>query len=256
LFANAWWVAPSAYLIGIAAVVVSGIMLKKTKPFAGEPAPFVMELPLYHLPTAKNLFNAVWERGWSFIKRAGTIILLSSIVIWAGSCFGVIDGRFTFSTEMGELGKSVMDYIGGAISWLFAPLGFNNATAAVATVMGLVAKEEIAAVLGVLDFAGMGALAGYSFMVFNLLCAPCFAAMGAIKREMNSGKWTAFAIGYQCVLAYAASLMVYNFGCLFTGNVQGALGVISLVAAFLVLAVLVYMLVRPTWKPKKEELKA
>ncbi len=250
LFSNAWWVAPSAYFIGIAAVVVSGIILKKTKPFAGEPAPFVMELPLYHMPTAKNLFHAVWERGWSFIKRAGTIILLSSIVIWMGSCFGVIDGRFTFSTEMGELGKSVMDYIGGAISWIFAPLGFHNATAAVATVMGLVAKEEIAAVLGVLDFAGMGALAGYSFMVFNLLCAPCFAAMGAIKREMNSGKWTAFAIGYQCTLAYAVSLMVYNFGCLFSGSVQGALGVASLVAAFLVLAALVYLLVRPAYKPQ------
>ncbi len=252
LFGGEWWVAPSAYFIGIAAVVVSGIMLKKTKPFAGDPAPFVMELPLYHLPTARNLFRAVWDRGWSFVKRAGTIILLSSIVIWLGSCFGVIGGRFTFSTEMGELGKSVMDYIGGAISWLFAPLGFNNATAAVATVMGLVAKEEIVAVLGVLDFAGMGALAGYSFMVFNLLCAPCFAAMGAIKREMNSGKWTAFAIGYQCVLAYAVSLMVYNFGCLFTGNVQGVLGVVSLIFAFLVLAVLCFMLVRPVWEPKKE----
>ena len=251
LFNNAWWVAPSAYFIGIAAVVVSGVMLKKTKLFAGDPAPFVMELPLYHLPTARNLFRSVWERGWSFIKRAGTIILLSSILIWAGSCFGVIDGRFTFSTEMGELGKSVLDYIGGAISWIFAPLGFGNATTALATVMGLVAKEEIAAVLGVLDFADMGALAGYSFMIFNLLCAPCFAAMGAIKREMNSGKWTAFAIGYQCVLAYAVSLMVYNFGCLFTGSVQGALGVISLVLAFLALGALVFMLVRPAWKPKK-----
>ncbi len=251
LFGGAWWVAPSAYFIGIAAVVVSGIILKKTKPFVGEPAPFVMELPLYHLPTAKNLFRAVWERGWSFIKRAGSIILLSSVVIWAGSCFGVIDGRFTFSTEMGALGKSVLDYIGGAIAWLFAPLGFGNATAAVATVMGLVAKEEIVAVLGVLDFAGMGALAGYSFMVFNLLCAPCFAAMGAIKREMNSGKWTAFAIGYQCVLAYAVSLMVYNFGCLFTGGVQGALGVASLALAFLVLGALGYLLVRPVWKPQK-----
>ncbi|MBE6630480.1 MAG: ferrous iron transporter B [Ruminococcaceae bacterium] len=245
LFDNAWWVAPSAYFVGIAAVVVSGIMLKKTKPFAGEPAPFVMELPLYHMPTAKNLFHAVWERGWSFIKRAGTVILLSSIVIWAGSCFGVIDGSFTFSTEMGELGKSVMDYIGGAISWIFAPLGFNDATAAVATVMGLVAKEEIAAVLGVLEFAGMGALAGYSFMIFNLLCAPCFAAMGAIKREMNSAKWTAFAIGYQCGFAYVISLIVYNLGCLFTGNVNGALGVVSLIFAFLALGGLGYMLFRP-----------
>ena len=251
LFQNAWWVAPSAYFIGIAAVVISGIILKKTKAFAGDPAPFVMELPLYHLPTAKNLFRAVWDRGWSFVKRAGSIILLSSIAIWAGSCFGVIDGSFTFSVEMGELGKSVLDYIGGAIAWIFAPLGFGNATAAVATVMGLLAKEEIAAVLGVLEFAGMGALAGYSFMVFNLLCAPCFAAMGAIKREMNSGKWTAFAIGYQCVLAFCVSLMVYNFGCLFTGGVQGALGVVSLVLAFLVLGALVYLLVRPARKAKK-----
>ncbi|MBO7341530.1 MAG: ferrous iron transporter B [Clostridia bacterium] len=251
LFGGAWWVAPSAYFIGIAAVVISGIILKKTKAFAGEPAPFVMELPLYHLPTVRNLFRAVWERGWSFVKRAGSIILLSSIVIWAGSCFGVIDGSFAFSIDMAQEGKSVLDYIGGAIAWLFAPVGFGNATAAVATVMGLVAKEEIVAVLGVLDFAGMGALAGYSFMVFNLLCAPCFAAMGAIKREMNSGKWTAFAIGYQCVLAYAVSLMVYNFGCLFTGGVQGALGVTSLVFAFLVLGALGYLLVRPAQRVKK-----
>ena len=251
LFNNAWWVAPSAYFIGIAAVVVSGIMLKKTKAFAGDPAPFVMELPLYHLPTARNLFRAVWDRGWSFVKRAGTIILLSSIVIWAGSCFGVIDGCFAFSTEMGELGKSLLDYIGGAIAWIFAPLGFHDATAAVATVMGLVAKEEIAAVLGVREFGDMGALAGYSFMIFNLLCAPCFAAMGAIKREMNSGKWTAFAIGYQCVLAYAVSLMVYNFGCLFAGNVQGTLGVVSLVGAFLVLGAMIYLLVRPACKAKR-----
>ena len=251
LFGGAWWVAPSAYFIGIAAVIVSGIMLKKTRPFAGDPAPFVMELPLYHLPTARNLFRAVWDRGWSFVKRAGTIILLSSIVIWMTSCFGVIDGRFTFSVEMGELGKSVLDYIGGAIAWIFAPLGFYDATAAVATVMGLVAKEEIVAVLGVRDFAGMGALAGYSFMVFNLLCAPCFAAMGAIKREMNSGKWTAFAIGYQCTLAYAVSLMVYNFGCLFTGNVQGALGVCSVVAAFLVLFAVICLLLRPGSRAKK-----
>ena len=149
---------------------------------------------------------------------------------------------------MGELGKSVLDYIGGAIAWIFAPLGFYDATAAVATVMGLVAKEEIAAVLGVREFGNMGALAGYSFMVFNLLCAPCFAAMGAIKIEMNSGKWTAFAIGYQCVLAYAVSLMVYNFGCLFTGKVQGVLGVASLVCAFLVLAAMIYLLVRPVRK--------
>ena len=237
LFGGAWWVAPSAYFIGIAAIIISGIMLKKTKMFAGDPAPFVMELPAYHWPTVGNVLRSMWERAWSFIKKAGTVILLSSIIIWAGSCFGMMDGSFTFSTEM-ELEDSVLGMIGNALCWIFAPLGFGNIKATVATVMGLVAKEEVVGVFGVLDFEGMTRLAAYSFLVFNLLCAPCFAAIGAIKREMNSAKWTWFAIGYQCVFAYAISLMIYQFGCIFTGN----LNVIGLIAAIAVLAVMVYML--------------
>lgn len=237
LFGGAWWVAPSAYFIGIAAIIVSGIMLKKTKMFAGDPAPFVMELPAYHWPTVGNVLRSMWERAWSFIKKAGTIILLSSIIIWAGSCFGMMDGSFTFSTEM-ELEDSVLGMIGNALCWIFAPLGFGNIKATVATIMGLVAKEEVVGVFGVLDFEGMTRLAAYSFLVFNLLCAPCFAAIGAIKREMNSAKWTWFAIGYQCVFAYAISLTIYQFGCVFTGG----LNVIGLIAAIAVLAVMVYML--------------
>ncbi len=237
LFGGAWWVAPSAYFIGIAAIVISGIMLKKTKMFAGDPAPFVMELPAYHWPTVGNVLRSMWERAWSFIKKAGTIILLSSIVIWAGSCFGVAEGSFTFSTEM-ELENSLLGIIGKALCWIFTPLGFGNIKATVATIMGLVAKEEVVGVFGVLDFEGMTRLAAYSFLVFNLLCAPCFAAIGAIKREMNSAKWTWFAIGYQCVFAYAISLMIYQFGSVFTGS----LNVIGLIAAVVVLAVMVYML--------------
>ena len=241
LFGNAWWVAPSAYFIGVAAIIVSGIMLKKTKMFAGDPAPFVMELPAYHLPTVGNILRSMWERGWSFIKKAGTIILLSSVIIWAGSVFGNLpDGGFGFSTEL-ELGDSILGIIGGAICWIFAPLGFGEPTAAIATIMGLVAKEEVVGVFGVLDFMGMSALAGYSFLVFNLLCAPCFAAIGAIRREMNNAKWTAFAIGYQCLFAYAVSLMIYQFGLLFTG----AVNVVGLIFAVLVLAFMVFMLVRP-----------
>jgi ferrous iron transport protein B len=255
LFGGAWWVAPAAYFIGIAAVIISGVMLKKTKPFAGDPSPFVMELPAYHMPTVKNIAHSVWERGWSFIKRAGTVILLSSILIWFFSSIGTNEaGKLVFCSD--ELAKSLLDYIGGAISWIFAPLGFNNSTAAVATVMGLLAKEEIAAVLGVLDFAGMTQLSAFSFLIFNLLCAPCFAAMGAIKREMNSGKWTAFAIGYQCVFAYVISLIVYNLGSLFSGNVQGALGVIGVILAFAALAALGYMIFRPNKWAKKEKLEA
>ena len=237
LYGGAWWVAPSAYFIGIAAIVISGIMLKKTKMFAGDPAPFVMELPAYHWPTVGNVLRSMWERAWSFIKKAGTIILLSSIVIWAGSCFGVVEGSFTFSTEM-ELENSLLGIIGNALCWIFTPLGFGNIKATVATIMGLVAKEEVVGVFGVLDFEGMTRLAAYSFLVFNLLCAPCFAAIGAIKREMNSAKWTWFAIGYQCVFAYAISLMIYQFGSVFTGS----LNVIGLIAAAVVLAVMVYML--------------
>ena len=241
LFGNAWWVAPSAYFIGVAAIILSGIMLKKTKMFAGDPAPFVMELPAYHLPTVGNILRSMWERGWSFIKKAGTIILLSSVIIWAGSVFGNLpDGGFGFSTEI-ELNDSVLGIIGNAICWIFAPLGFGEPTAAIATIMGLVAKEEVVGVFGVLDFMGMTALAGYSFLVFNLLCAPCFAAIGAIRREMNNAKWTAFAIGYQCLFAYAVALMIYQFGLLFTG----AVNVVGLIFAVLVLAFMIFMLVRP-----------
>lgn len=251
LFHGAWWVAPSAYFLGMAAIIISGIMLKKTKMFAGEPAPFVMELPAYHWPTVGNVLRSMWERGWSFIKKAGTIILLSSIVIWAGSVFGWTDGTFGFNADM-ELADSILGHIGDAIKWIFAPLGFADSTATVATVMGLVAKEEVVGVFGVLDFQGLGsALAGYSFLAFNLLCAPCFAAIGAIRREMNSAKWTLFAVGYQCVFAYAVALMIYNFGCLFTGRISGALGIISLIAAVAVLGFICFML----FKPYKESTK-
>ena len=246
LFGGAWWVAPSAYFVGIAAIIISGIMLKKTKPFAGDPAPFVMELPAYHWPTVGNVLRSMWERAWSFIKKAGTIILLSSIVIWAGSCFGMMDGSFTFSTEM-ELDNSVLGMIGSALCWIFAPLGFGNIKATVATIMGLVAKEEVVGVFGVLDFEGMTKLAAYSFLVFNLLCAPCFAAIGAIKREMNSAKWTWFAIGYQCAFAYAVSLMIYQIGSAFTGN----LNIIGLIFAIAVLVFMLYMI----FKPYKESTK-
>lgn len=240
LFGNAVWVAPSAYFVGIAAIVISGIILKKTKMFAGDPAPFVMELPAYHWPTVENVLRSMWERGWSFIKKAGTIILVASIVIWLGSSFGTIDGSLGFSTEM-ELENSLLGVIGNAVKWIFAPLGFGSIKAAIATVMGLLAKEEVVGVFGVLDFENMSQIAGYSFLIFNLLCAPCFAAMGAIRREMNSPKWTMFAIGYQCLFAYAVSLIVYQLGMLFMG--QG--NVIGAIAAVIVLAVLIFLLVRP-----------
>ena len=240
LFGGTWWVAPSAYFLGIAAIIISGIMLKKTKMFSGDPAPFVMELPAYHLPTVGSVLRSMWERGWSFIKRAGTIILLATIVIWAGSTFGYVDGAFTFSTEM-ELENSVLGIIGGAICWIFSPLGFGEIKATVATIMGLVAKEEVVGVFGVLDFEGLTPLAGYAFLAFNLLCAPCFAAIGAIRREMNSAKWTWFAIGYQCGFAYVVSLIIYQVGSLFTGNVN----VIGLIFAILFIALLIFQLVRP-----------
>ncbi len=240
LFGGAWWVAPSAYFIGIAAVVVSGIMLKKTRLFAGDVAPFVMELPAYHWPTAKNLLRSMWERGWSFIKKAGTVILLSSVIIWAGSSAGFVGGKFTFSPDM-ALENSLLGILGGAVSWIFTPLGFGNIKAAVATLMGLIAKEEIVGVFGVLDFEGLTPLAGYSFLVFNLLCAPCFAAMGAIRREMNSARWTAFAIAYQCAFAYAVSLMIFQLGSFFSGS----LNLPGFIAAVAVLVFLVFMLFRP-----------
>ena len=243
LFDGAWWVAPSAYFLGIVAIIISGIILKKTKMFAGDPAPFVMELPAYHLPTVGSILRSMWERGWSFIKRAGTIILLASIIIWAGSSFGMVDGSFGFSTEM-ELNNSVLGMIGNAICWIFAPLGFGEATATIATIMGLVAKEEVVGVFGVLDFEGLGALAGYAFLAFNLLCAPCFAAIGAIKREMNSSKWTWFAIGYQCTFAYATALVIYQLGMLFSGHFD-VFTIIGSIVAFAIIAFVIYLLVRP-----------
>lgn len=240
LFDGAWWVAPSAYFIGIFAIIVSGIMLKKTKLFAGDPAPFVMELPPYHMPTPINLFRSMWERGWSYIKKAGTVILLASIVIWAGSVFGVVDGQLVFDPGL-DLSSSILGIIGGAIAWIFSPLGFGNIRASIATIMGLIAKEEIVGVFGVLDFEGMTQISAYSFLVFNLLCAPCVAAMGAIRREMNSAKWTAFAIGYQCLFAYAVSFVIYQVGSAFVGSMNIA-GVI--ISAMLVLF-MIYMLAKP-----------
>lgn len=239
LFGGASWVAPSAYFLGIAAIISSGIILKKTKPFMGDVAPFVMELPAYHWPTVINILRSMWERGWSFIKKAGTIILLSSIIIWVGSVFGATESGFGFDPEM-ELESSLLGYIGNAIKWIFAPLGFGNIRAVIATIMGLVAKEEVVGVFGVLDFVSLTKLAGYSFLVFNLLCAPCFAAIGAIRREMNNAKWTWAAIGYQCGFAYAVSLCIYQFGSLVSGNMNIA----GLVAAVLVLAAFVWLLVR------------
>ena len=247
-----WWLAPVCFFIGIAAIIISGIMLKKTKLFAGEPAPFVMELPAYHLPTVGSVLRSTWERGWSFIKKAGTVILLSTIIIWAGSVFGVVNGQFGMYLEMPEGGKSILDYIGLGIGWIFTPLGFSDPTAAVATIMGLVAKEEVVAVFGVTDFEGLGKLAGFSFLLFNLLCAPCFAAMGAIKREMNNWKWTAFAITYQCCFAYAVSMIVYQFGLLFTGA-MGGLNILWLIIAVALLALIVFMLVRPYKESTKLE---
>ncbi len=243
LFGNAWWVAPLCYFIGIAAIIVSGIMLKKTKPFAGKPSPFVMELPPYHLPTVGNVLRSMWERGWSFIKKAGTIIMLSTVIIWAGTVFGTKGDSFGFYLDAET---TVLDYIGSAVCWLFAPLGFGEPTAAVATLMGLIAKEEVVAVFGVTDsLAAFTPLSGFSFLVFNLLCAPCFAAMGAIRREMNNWKWTAFAISYQCGFAYAVSLMIYRFGLLFTGNVGGVGGILWTVIAAALAAGMLFQLFRP-----------
>ena len=241
LFGGSPLIAASAYFMGVAAIIVSGIMLKKTKMFAGDPAPFVMELPAYHLPTISNVLRSMWERGWSFIKKAGTIILLASILIWAGSGFGWTNGVFGFNPDI-ELSNSVLGIIGDGIKWIFVPLGFGDATASVATLMGFVAKEEIVGVFGVLDFAGMTKLAAYSFLAFNLLCAPCFAAMGAIRREMNSAKWTLFAISYQCVFAYAVSLCIFQIGSLFAGDPNA----IGLLASVLVIAFMLYMLFRPS----------
>ena len=251
LFGGSAWVSTSAYFIGMAAIIISGIMLKKTKMFAGDPAPFVMELPAYHWPTLGNVLRSMWERGWSFIKKAGTIILLSTIFVWFTSRFGWLDGQFGMLEE-DQISASILAKIGNAICWIFAPLGWGNWQATVASITGLVAKENIVGTLGVLYSGGAGTvydaiaaafngITGYSFLVFNLLCAPCFAAIGAIKREMNSPKWTWFAIGYQCGFAYAVALMINQFGGLFTGNAD----IIGVIAAVIVLAAIIYMLVRP-----------
>ena len=251
LFGGSPWVSTSAYFIGMAAIIISGIMLKKTKMFSGDPAPFVMELPAYHWPTLGNVLRSMWERGWSFIKKAGTIILLSTIFVWFTTYFGVVDGTFRMLDES-EINHSILAVIGSAIAWIFAPLGWGNWQAAVASITGLVAKENIVGTLGILYGGGDGTvyqnlahaftgISGYSFLVFNLLCAPCFAAIGAIKREMNSAKWTWFAIGYQCGFAYVIALMVYQFGKLFTGSVS----VVGLIFAIAFLALILYMLFRP-----------
>ena len=248
-FGNSAFVAVGAYFIGIAAIAVSGIMLKKTAMFAGDPAPFVMELPEYHLPTFKNLMMSTWERGWSFIKKAGTVILLSSVVIWVGSTIGFIGDSFGWSADM-PLENSILGYISVGFSWIFAPLGFGNIKATVATFMGLLAKEEVVAVFGVLDFGGMSALAAFSFMVFNLLCAPCVAAMGAIRREMNSGRWTAFAIGYQCLFAYCISFVIYQLGMVATGNFGWH--ILGGILALAIIAFIGYMLIRTPNRPAEK----
>ena len=256
LFDGASWVAPSAYFVGIAAIVISGIILKKTKMFAGDPAPFVMELPAYHWPTVSNVLRSMWERGWSFIKKAGTIILLSTIILWFLMSFGWVDGSFTM-LEAEQLDASILSKIGSAISWIFIPLGWGNWRMAVAAVSGLIAKENVVGTFGMLygfaevaedgteiwgQLAGsMTQLAAYSYLVFNLLCAPCFAAMGAIKREMNNTKWFWFAIGYQCLLAYVVSLCIYQIGMLVTG---GGFGIFTIVAILLI-AGMIYLLFRP-----------
>ncbi len=251
IFSGSAWVATSAYFIGMAAIVISGIMLKKTKMFAGDPAPFVMELPAYHMPTLLNVLRSMWERGWSFIKKAGTIILLSTIFVWFTSYFGFADGKFGMLSE-DQLDKSILASIGGAIAWIFKPLGWGTWQATVASITGLVAKENIVGTMGILYGGGdssvyanlaqaFNGITGYSFLVFNLLCAPCFAAIGAIKREMNNAKWTWFAIGYQCLFAYAISLVVNQIGGLFTGSAN----VLGVIVALAIIAGIVYMLFKP-----------
>ncbi len=250
IFGGSAWVATSAYFVGMAAIIISGIMLKKTKRFAGDPAPFVMELPAYHMPTLGNVLRSMWERGWSFIKKAGTIILLSTIAVWFTSYFGFTDEGFRMLAE-DELDQSILAAIGGAICWIFAPLGFGTWEATVASITGLVAKENIVGTMGILYgaagdvYATLGTVftpvSGYAFLVFNLLCAPCFAAIGAIKREMNNAKWTWFAIGYQCGFAYCIALVINQIGQAFEGNMN----IIGLIAAIAVIGVIIYNLVRP-----------
>ena len=251
IFGGSAWVATSAYFIGMAAIILSGIMLKKTRMFSGEPAPFVMELPAYHLPTVGNVLRSMWERGWSFIKKAGTIILLSTILVWFTTYFGWVDGVFRMLSEE-EIDCSILASIGGVIAWIFKPLGWGNWQAAVASITGLVAKENIVGTMGILYAGGDGTVyqnlataftgvTAYSFLVFNLLCAPCFAAIGAIKREMNNAKWTWFAIGYQCGFAYVIALMINQFGNAFTGNVN----ILGLIVALVLLAGMIYMIFKP-----------
>mgnify|MGYP004726034037 CR=1 FL=1 len=250
IFGGSAWVATSAYFVGMAAIIISGIMLKKTKRFAGDPAPFVMELPAYHMPTLGNVLRSMWERGWSFIKKAGTIILLSTIAVWFTSYFGFTDEGFRMLAE-DELDQSILAAIGGAICWIFAPLGFGTWEATVASITGLVAKENIVGTMGILYgaagdvYATLGTVftpvSGYAFLVFNLLCAPCFAAIGAIKREMNNAKWFWFAIGYQCGFAYCIALVINQIGQAFEGNMN----IIGLIAAIAVIGVIIYNLVRP-----------
>lgn len=258
IFGGSAWIATGAYFLGMAAIVVSGIILKKTKMFAGDPAPFVMELPAYHMPTVGNVLRSMWERGWSFIKKAGTIITLSTIFVWFTSYFGWVDGAFQMLSE-DQMSHSILAYIGKGICWIFAPLGWGDWQATVAAVTGLVAKENIVATMGILYGGGDGVysnlaaaftgVAGMSFLIFNLLCAPCFAAMGAIKREMNNTKWFWFAIGYECGFAYVIALIVNQLGNLFTGQLMtagnGVVNIISLIAAFALIVAMIYLLVRP-----------
>lgn len=257
IFGGAWWVAPSAYFMGMAAIIISGIMLKKTRPFSGEPAPFVMELPAYHMPTVGNVLRSMWERGWSFIKKAGTIILISTILVWFTTYFGFVDGTFQMLSDE-QIDHSILAAIGNAIAWIFNPLGWGNWQAAVASITGLVAKENIVGTLGILYGGGEASVyqniaaaftsvSGFSFLTFNLLCAPCFAAIGAIKREMNSAKWTAFAIIYQCGFAYIIALIINQIGSAFTGN----LNIFGLIVSILLIIGMLYML----FKPYKESTK-
>lgn len=251
LFGGTWWITTISYFIGIAAIIVSGIILKKTKLFAGDPAPFIMELPAYHLPTVMNVLRSMWERSWAFIKKAGTVILLSSIFIWATSHFGSGENGFGFYLEM-ELEDSILGSIGNAVRWIFAPLGFNSIKATIATIMGLVAKEEVVGVFGVLDFEVMSRIAAFSFLTFNLLCAPCFAAIGAIRREMSSAKWTLFAVAYQTVFAYIISLIIYQIGM----AVSGSPHIVGLIVALACLAALLFMLFRAQPRYQAHTLKA
>ena len=251
LFAGRALIATASYFIGIASVVVSGLILKKTKPFAGKPAPFVMELPAYHMPVASNIFRTTWERGWSFIKRAGSVILAASVIIWTLDNLS-FDGGFHYITDLNG-GKSILETLGGLLSWVFAPLGFGRWQSAVATILGLVAKEEIVGVFGSLgeDISIFfdGRLSGFSFLVFNLLCAPCFAAMGAIRREMNSAKWTFGAIGYMCVFAYAVSLMIYQIGSFIA---HGQFGIWTIMA-FSTALIMLYLIFRKNKSEKGDK---